>query len=363
MDIDKTTQKLTSLESGRFVAALLVVLHHATLIPEETRFLGYQPLNGFFFPGHMGVEFFFVLSGFIIMHAHAEDLGHPARLASYLRRRISRIFVPYWIVLAVLVPMYLLTGMGTPDKRDWTAIVLSAFLIPQESQPVLGVAWTLTHEVLFYAVFAFGMLSRRLLPVLAAAWIALILLNQYVWSLPFPGGFLLSLYNALFILGMGCAWLLRRAAVPRAGLVLTLGLTAVVASWTLELTFDLRWDVQRILYGTSAALIILGLVELERSGRLLAPAWLVQGGAASYGIYLVHAVVQSIILNAVFRSRLGDVIPEWTLFAMLVAVPVLVGFTFHRLVEKPAIRLFRDRPAGPAAPWGWGKPQNGSVPP
>lgn len=361
MDINKTPQKIRSLEFGRFVAAILVVLHHATLIPQEARFLGYQPLHSFFFPGHMGVEFFFVLSGFIIMHAHADDLGRPDRLGSYLWRRISRIFIPYWIVLAVLVPMYLLTGMGTADKRDWSYIAMSAFLVPQTSQPVLGVAWTLTHEFLFYAIFALCILNRLLLTIMMMGWLSLILINQYVWNLPFPGSFLLSLYNVLFILGIGCAWLLRRVAVPRAGLVLALGLAVVVASWVLELSMDVRWDVQRYLYGVSSVLIILSMVELERSGRLQVPSWLVLGGAASYGIYLVHAVVQSLILNVTFRTAVGGMVPDWALFATLVVVPVLVGLAFHRVVEKPAIGLFRALRPGHLVVWNWPRLLKGSA--
>lgn len=361
MDSNNTPHKITSLELGRFVAAILVVLHHATLIPQEARFLGYQPLNSVFFPGHMGVEFFFVLSGFIIMHAHANDLGRPDRLGGYLWRRISRIFVPYWIVLAVLVPMYLLTGMGGAEKRDWSYIVMSAFLVPQTSQPVLGVAWTLTHEVLFYAIFALCILSRRLLPILMGLWASLILINQYVWDLPFPGGFLLSLYNMLFILGIGCAWLLRRVTVPRAGLVLALGLAVVAAGWAAELSTGVRWDVQRYLYGVSSVLVILGMVELERSGRLRVPSWMVLGGAASYGIYLVHAVVQSLILNATFRTAVGVMVPDWALFAALVVVPVVVGLVFHRVAEKPAIGLFRTLRPGHRAVWNWPRLQKDSA--
>ncbi|WP_207458109.1 acyltransferase [Azospirillum sp. SYSU D00513] len=333
--------KITSLEAGRFIAALLVVLHHATLIPTEARFLGYEPLGGWFFPGHMGVEFFFVLSGFIIMYAHQADLGRPARIGSYLWRRVSRIYFPYWIVLAVLIPAYLFTGMGSAEKRDPVYLLLSIFLVPQEAQPALGVAWTLTHEVMFYALFGLFILSRRLMVPVIGLWLTLILANQYVLNLPFPGGFILSLYNVLFIMGLGCALYVSRRSVPMPGLVLGLGLAIVAAAWAAELAFELRWDLQRITYGVSSVLIVLGLVELERSGRIRVPSWMVALGAASYAIYLVHAVVQSFVLNGVFRTSVAGWLPEWALFAALVALPVIVGVVFHHVAEKPVIRLFR----------------------
>ncbi len=339
--------KITSLEAGRFVAALLVILHHATLIPAEPRFLGHEPLGGVFFPGHMGVEFFFVLSGFIIMHAHRADLGRPSALGGYAWRRVSRIYVPYWILLAVLIPAYLFTGMGTPDKRDPAYLLLSILLVPQSVQPVLGVAWSLTHEVLFYALFGLFILNRRLAAPVLAGWTALILVNQYAWPQPFPGGFLFSLYNLLFMAGMGCAVLLGRVTVPRPWLVLGMGGALAAMAWGLELGDRLGWDAQRLAHGLAAALVVLGLVELERSGRLRAPSWLAGLGAASYAIYLVHAVVQSILLNAVFRGGLAGHLPEWALFAALVLVPLLVGVAFHRLLEKPIIRLMRTARSSP----------------
>lgn len=333
--------KIVSLEAARFVAALLVVLHHATLIPTEPRFLGHEPMGGFFFPGHMGVEFFFVLSGFIIMHAHQTDLGRPDRLGSYLWRRISRIYFPYWAVLAVLIPAYLFTGMGTPDKRDPLYLISSIFLIPQSSQPVLGVGWTLTHEVLFYALFSLFILSRRLMVPALAGWSALILCNQYVWQLPFPGAFVLSLYNLLFIMGIGCALVLNSRDVSRPGLMLALGLGVVALAWALELDGLLAWDVQRFVYGAASVLAVLGLVGLERTGRLRPPSWLVTLGAASYALYLVHAVVQSMVLNLVFHSKLAQWLPEAGLFAVLVLLPLAAGLVFHFGVERPLVRLTR----------------------
>jgi peptidoglycan/LPS O-acetylase OafA/YrhL len=339
-------KKIKSVEVARFLAALLVVLHHATLIPSEARFLGYQPLGGYLYPGHMGVEFFFVLSGFIIMYAHRADLGQPARLGSYLWRRVSRIYVPYWIILAVLIPAYLFTGMGTPDKQDPANILFSILLLPQEHQPVLGVAWTLTHEVLFYALFALFIISRRLMAPIILGWVAMILMEQYVWQMPFPGAFFFSLYNILFMLGLGCALYLNRHSVPRPELLLGLGLAVVAGAWVLELGGHLGWDVQRYVYGVSSVLILLALVELERTDRIRVPSWMVALGAASYAIYLVHAVAQSILLNAIFRTGVAEGLPEWALVATLTVLPVGAGLIFHYVAERPAIHLMRAIPLG-----------------
>jgi peptidoglycan/LPS O-acetylase OafA/YrhL len=280
------------------------------------------------------------------MYAHQADLGRPGRIGAYLWRRVSRIYFPYWIVLAVLIPAYLFTGMGSEEKRDLGYLLSSIFLVPQEQQPVLGVAWTLTHEVLFYGLFGLFILNRRLMAPFIAGWLAMILLNYYVWKLPFPGAFFLSLYNILFMLGLVCALYLKSHHVPRPGLVLGLGLGLVAAAWAVELQVQIGWDVQRYLYGACSVLILLGLVELERSGRLRVPSWLVLLGAASYAIYLVHAVVQSFVLNVVFRTSVAAWLPEWALFAALVGLPLAAGLVFHLAAERPVLRLFRSLPFG-----------------
>jgi exopolysaccharide production protein ExoZ len=343
------SNKIKSLEACRFFAAMLVVLHHAGTISAEPRFLGHEPLGGFFHPGHLGVEFFFVLSGFIIMHVHEADRGRPERLGAYLWRRFSRVYLPYWAVLALLVPAYFFTAMGSPDKRDPLHIVLSALLVAEPGQPVLGVAWSLTHEVFFYALFAAFIVSRRLMWPVLGIWLVLIACNQYLWQKSFPASFIFSLYNVLFVVGVCCAVWLRRHRLPAPGTVLCLGVALIAGTWGLELADLIGWDGQRYAYGAGSALSLMALVELERSERLQVPAWLEKAGAASYALYLVHTVAQSFILNASFRTGIASHIPEAVLFGALVILSVLAGIAFHLIVERPMVRLtrgHRTRPAG-----------------
>ena len=48
----------------------------------------------------MGVNFFFVPSGFIIFFAHAKDVGRPARIGTYLWRRFARVYPTYWVFIS-----------------------------------------------------------------------------------------------------------------------------------------------------------------------------------------------------------------------------------------------------------------------
>ena len=96
--------QLTTLQGVRGASALMVVLFHATgmvkAMPSVFRYA--------FAWGYCGVDFFFVLSGFILLYVHYGQIGHPEKLRSYLGKRYSRIFPAYWSVLAFVIPTCLL---------------------------------------------------------------------------------------------------------------------------------------------------------------------------------------------------------------------------------------------------------------
>ena len=76
---------LVSLQIGRGIAALLVALFHAGALVEIN--CGYSPLHGVLAFGYAGVDFFFVLSGFIIFRRHIRDRGRPEQLADFGLKR------------------------------------------------------------------------------------------------------------------------------------------------------------------------------------------------------------------------------------------------------------------------------------
>ena len=108
MAIPVNSRKLFAIEASRGVAASAVVFYHAA---RHLHFAyGVPKFMDIFQFGHAGVDLFFVISGFIILFVHYDEIGHPERAPRYLWRRFSRIMPIYWVALAVTVALSVAGG-------------------------------------------------------------------------------------------------------------------------------------------------------------------------------------------------------------------------------------------------------------
>ena len=155
----KTTERplLRGIQGGRGIAASLIVLLHLSMFSQNT--FGRPLLGNALSWCYAGVDFFFVLSGFLIATIHWDDLGQPSRLGAYVYKRVARIYPFYWVALTAF--LLLRTFAPTLAAFSPTDVVENYLLWPIPSQYVMSVAWSLSYEVLFYAAFAVGILSRR----------------------------------------------------------------------------------------------------------------------------------------------------------------------------------------------------------
>ena len=200
---------LRSLQVCRAVAALLVVLYHAShsifVLP---KYFGHKPFGPLFDFGFAGVDFFFVLSGFLMMYVHTTDFGRPQALRAYLWKRFTRIYPAYWVVFALVLPVFLLVPSFGPEfVRDPDVITRAVFLFPHPlNQQIVGVAWTLDYEIFFYCLFAFLVLDKRIGAMVFLLWAACLIVQP---GLPaYPWSFVFSPQHLRFLAGIGVALIL-----------------------------------------------------------------------------------------------------------------------------------------------------------
>ena len=337
---------LRALQIGRGLAALLVVLFHLNnSVWGTVKYFPHAFSETLSF-GNSGVQFFFVLSGFIIYLVHDRDVGLPDRLQRFAWRRFIRVYPVYWLVLfAFVVMLAAAPQLGTADERDLTHIIASVLLTPSPKEPVLVVAWTLTHEVLFYAMFAIAILHARVGTALFVAWQLGCVANMLFGSSDFPYRVIFSANNLLFSFGLIAAFLFKadtfniwRRSGPgwltAGGSVafICTGLHQVHAAAVLIPT-----DGHIIAYGLAAAAIILGACSFERQHALRMPRFLDALGDASYSIYLIHLPLLSLLAKILFTSGLARLFPETLSLVLLLGAVAVTGIAFSKLVEMPLI--------------------------
>jgi peptidoglycan/LPS O-acetylase OafA/YrhL len=346
---------LNSLQACRAVAAILVVLYHTSHgIFRLPKYFGHKPFGPIFDFGFAGVDFFFVLSGFIMMHVHAGDMGQPRALGAYLWKRISRIYPAYWVVLAAVLPVYFFVpSFGFGYEREPGVVIRSLLLYPDpEDHMSLGVAWTLVYEVFFYLLFGVLILNRRIGVTVFFVWLAGLL--AYPWFEGTLSPFVFNNMNLRFLAGIGVAFILARWQIPWPRLVACVGVAVFLGAGMCE-AYDgpLSTWTQALWYTLGSALMLAGVVQAERSGLIDPPRWLVYLGNASYSIYLVHVLGLSVLAKIAKGGQLDLYMPGTVLFALHAAGAIGLGCAFHHAVEQPihtwAKRYFRRAPAPPIA--------------
>ena len=316
------------LQMLRGVAATLVVLFH---LQAAAVYEGHDPgILAWFKGGEVGVDVFFVLSGFVIFHAVRGRFDITA--GRFLRQRFWRIVPPYWAVLALTLLALLGLGLLHGDWAGWPSaweLVVSTLLLPLPDQ-VMAVAWTLTVEGLFYLVFAatyFRFGARGAIAALAV-WSAVTLgLKLVDHGLPrefgviIYSGVLEFLFGGLISLAISAGW--RAGAVP-AVVLGAFGLAVVVTGHV-----GFGWS-RAFTAGIPSAALVYGLA----AGNWRMPDWTLVWGEASYILYLVHLLVFSI---AGTLLRMAGIAPYGSLLSMLglavLATAVSVAATIW--LERP----------------------------
>ena len=340
--------RLRTVELLRGVAALAVLLTHSTTIIPAHADLPFKSFHGgFIFPGGTGVEFFFVLSGFIMVVVHGRDVGQPSRIPHFAWRRFTRIYPLFWLVLAE--PCFRYRGAPSitgPNMANW------ASLLPISDFDILPGAWSLRYEVMYY--FLFALLLTPVWRVVLGVWAVGTILVQGGF-LPFevirsgwtaPLGFAFGAFTVEFFAGMLAGVLFTRASVsPRSSVLLLVGGIGGLL-WRMSLD---GWGMSygpfaaRFAYGGAFGAILLGLSLLEQGGHIRLGRWAAIAGALSYPLYLSHTVTLYYLSTWLGRSGVAAAIGQDVFFALALLAAISVAAVLAYGVDRPLQGLLRIR--------------------
>jgi len=347
----KKTKRIVSIQVCRGLAALLVVLAHLDNI--ETKYCSTH-LMRLFQHGVMGVDLFFVISGIVISVVTVGKFGSVQNAFTFLHHRIARIYPIYWIYTTIVLAAFLYNPMwinaGSGHKVD---ILQSYLLIPTHVSFLVMQGWTLSYEVYFYLIFFLLML---LFPARAAGWVlaawgvAIVSLNLWLGESHNPlVGLATDPLVLEFLAGCVIFQIYRRARLHRiAGILLisvaVLWITGVIVynmhvhGGDVKLIENHPW-LRSSLYGTFASFLLLGAMEMERSGFVRYFHFLEAIGDWSYSIYLSHLMVLELVGRIMFRFARNWHYSILLIDAVCIPTALLVGYLSYVFLEKPLMAL------------------------
>jgi len=341
-----TKPTIQSIQMLRALAASLVVIAHAQVHLEVRGHI--QDLDPFLDLGRVGVDLFFVISGFIMVYVAGNEFTKPGAPRDFFIRRIIRVVPTYWIytsalaVLMILLPHLFSEGKGFGFQH----YLASLFFIPWENnighlKPLLPVGWTLNYEMYFYLVFAILLFMPRryflagLSICLGGGIIAGILYRPLPSLLSVATSPLLS----EFLVGCGIGILFTGTA--RLSRTIAHALIATGIIWLLLAAGGvIPHTIRAVSWGLPSAMIVAGILFLEKSSSIPISKLLVAIGGSSYSLYLTHIFT----INALGKIWVSLFNGHYGLFIVACVIgSVIVGHLAYLVIEKPVIRFLGDR--------------------
>lgn len=366
-------KQLDALTGVRALAAAWVVLLHIALltpvllpeVPVVSRFIG---------GGNLGVDIFFMLSGFIIAYTYLDKLKKPApgEVKRFLWLRVARIYPVHFVMLMVVLAMLIVTtmlGMPPDDDRRFSVLsfVMNLFML-QAVPPALAwddPAWSISTEFFAYLAFplmapvlakvrprkAFGLMAA----IIAVGIVALLFIVYTAHEWPYWSGYALMWVRIAVCFTAGALLFVvwrERGPEARAQLawMLPVGLLGIAVvslvsppAEALELPVLAYPFIPMVLVGCAS-----GAGALAHFFSTKPMVW---GGKISYSVYLVHFPMLLVIQQVI--ERLGVTAGSPLAIVLLIAtfgLVVAAGAFLYTFVEEPARKFIRRRVEPRATP-------------
>jgi peptidoglycan/LPS O-acetylase OafA/YrhL len=363
-----SSARYDSLDFCRGIACLMVVVYHATSFgvennPGSSKSFG-ALLLAIVNTWHHGVSLFFVISGFCIAAAVEASMKRRVSLVDFFRRRIRRIFPPFWILFLITAlgvaaghalgygrffweipidrvgefkPPADLSGTQWIGNLTLTEIWAAGHIFSRAPRYLegLGHAWTLAYEEQFYAVCGLLLfLSGRRMKRFFAGALGVTLLTLVTMSSPV----LRARVGGLFLQG---TWLMFACGI------------AVFFDRRFASRFQ-RWVIRSVL----AAFLVLGLLQPGGNWLLIVPTAFALGlivlhrwdaaftrahrpgfvwwcGTRCYSLYLVHWPISRPLIRVLYEQGVQSIWGTILITAPIaIAASLVAAWAFHALVER-----------------------------
>ena len=324
-------RRYSELDAIRGVAVIMVLLYHYTIRYGDIYEHSIEPLFHFEF-GHYGVQLFFMVSGFVIFLT----LNKTNYAIDFIISRFSRLYPAYWFaVLLTFLAVTLFSLKGRENSLGEAIINLTMLQKWLGVSDVDGVYWTLIVELTFYLIMLLLFINKQLknIEYIAIIWLTIIIIapiTEFMFSITIHWTikllFLLK-YGNLFIAGIMFYKIMHQAK----------NIHYIILAIALVSEFHL--------YGTTLGLFVsayflMFLLFVKGYLALLAQRPLIFLGTISYSLYLIHQNIGYIIIQ---KLELYNLATPISVIVTPLAVTLLIATLMQHYVEKPTLKLIRDR--------------------
>lgn len=357
--------RVATIDGLRGAAAMLVVLYHLEeAISRTADGWLWLPFKAVAQLGFLGVDIFFVISGFVIALSVSRAAPTWSYLGRFVLRRSIRLDPPYWTAIALELLLLAVALRIAPEiPVTWPSVpqLVAHVFYAQELLgfgSVIAIFWTLCYEIQFYVFYVALFVARPRLPVAlqgatAAVVGAALLFGLSLWTRYWPPEWLPQglAINRWFQFYLGAlTW---RAVTDRRQV------TTLAAAWVAVVACVLGSGApaaQLLAVGVSA--LVLASTRLPALARSLEVRPLLWLGSISYSLYLYHSSVGWRFVSLMQRLMPGPWQPFRALavYSAGIALCVVFAAIMSRLVERPFLRLaqrvrlpLRDTRTSPAS--------------
>ncbi len=356
--MENNKKTLNNLQFLRFLASFVVIFAHVELY----EFRSVNIAGSMFELGAIGVDLFFVISGFIMVHVSQDIQG--SRLFSagiFFLKRIARVLPIYAIFTLLMAAMayayfyhpiehnYSIEQNYGDAKRDLSFLLRSLTFTNWETTPLYTVGWTLIYEFWFYVLFAVCIASRINFYAFFAAYAGAIVTSTFFGvTRNGPYHVLLSPLMLEFVMGVFLHGIYHRTRNfnSKAWFTFTLamiaGLLLLCESDPYFKSIFTSTEYKRTIFWGGAAFCVV-FIFLSLEGIFVPRRFFTFLGDASYSIYLTHWFCLTLIPLAFWHMGW---FPHGSLavyFFVSVAIALGISVLVHMYVERPLNRYFSEK--------------------
>ncbi len=363
--------EIVGIQYLRGIAAFLVLIVHSDHMLRQDKYFGYSYIGEFSNGGNLGVDLFFVISGFIMFHI-TDGLSTATNSRQFLRRRFLRIVPFMWLCI---ISTYVLRS-AVRGGIDPLPFVRAFFLWPVgdiDPNPV----WTLRHEMFFYGCTFLCLAFRRGCLILGAFLLVPIPIFFLKSQFAFLDHELVSNFfhvqaNTSFAIGVFLGWVYRTRAVwhgPKIGTISVLAApiillcfeyfvspitgassmnapnldesatrAQIVTATAIGGTNLLGNAVKCILTSLVCGFLVYGSLGCI-AGKGFANRIGMTLGNASYSIYLTHEIIISFTGIVFVKLKLLELAAMAGVSSILIALAF--GVFVHFFIEKPLVQMLQ----------------------